>query len=322
VVRYLAALGLAFATGVQTPTFHAKAPLVVLPVSVESRDHASVDGLESSDFVVLDNGVLRPVQVDPAGTYRSGVSAVVVIETNQAAKAALLKIKKTGSMIEGYITGEDGEAAVITADSEVKTLQDFTSDGSRIRTAFRNLKQSNDNGARLLDGIRSGLELLASRPPERRRILILISEARDRGARAKRQQILEQAERSNVTIYTLIYSAYVTPFTTKASDLGPPPDGGFDVLAIVKEVAHATKENIGESLPALTGGEHFSFQTLHGFETDLASMGKEIHSQYLLSFTPPTESPSSFHTLQVSVKGRAGTVVRSRPGYWSTAPVQ
>lgn len=290
-----------------------------MPVSVRSKGSASIDGLTADDFLLLDNGVPRVVNVDPAGVYRSGVSVVIVVETNQASRAAILKIKKTGSMIDGYITGADGNAAVLTADSDVKLVQGFTSDGVQIRNAFRGLKTSNDNEARLLDAIREGLGLLAALPSDRRRILLLISESRDRGAKTKRQEILKLAQRSNVTVFTVTYSAYVTPFTTKASDLGPPPDDGFDPLAIITEIAHATKENIGQSLPELTGGSHLSFQTLHALERDLTVIGKELHSQYLVSFTPPAEQAASYHSLQVSVKGHPEAVVRARPGYWTTA---
>jgi VWFA-related protein len=170
----------------------------------------------------------------------------------------------------------------------------------------------------MLDAVRQGIDLLAARAPDRRRILVLVGESRDRGAKTKPQEILALAQRSNVTIFTVTYSAYVTPFTTKASDLGPPPDEGINPLAMIKEVSRLAKENIGVELPALTGGRHLSFQTLHALENDLTIIGKEVHSQYLLSFTPPAEPMSSYHSLHVSVKGHPEAIVRARPGYWTT----
>ena len=117
----------------------------------------------------------------------------------------------------------------------------------------------------------------------------------------------------------MIYSAYATPFTTKASDLGPPPpNSGINPLAIASELSRLAKRNIGQALPASTGGRHVSFETVHGLENDLVGIGKEIHSQYLLTFTPPSEPVSSFHSLQVSVKGHPEAMVRARPGYWTS----
>ncbi len=310
----------AFVVG-QNPTFHARAPLVVVPVFVSDKKHGSIDGLSASDFVLLDNGVPCAIQVDPSGVYQSRVSVVVVVETGGASGAALLKIKKVGSLIDGYITGEDGDAALLTADSEVKVAQEFTSDGDRIRNAFKRLKPAGGIDSHVLDAIGEGLRLLAAQASDRRRILLVVSESRDRGSKTKPEEVLALAQRLNVTIFTLTYSAYVTPFTTKASDLSSSaPDTGPDpaISPIITELARLAKRNIGQALPASTGGRHVSFETVHGLENDLVGIGKEIHSQYLLTFTPPSELVSSFHSLQVSVKSHPEAVVRARPGYWTS----
>lgn len=292
---------------------------MVAPVSVRDKKNLSIDGLTASDFVLLDNGVPRSVQVDPSGVYESGISAVIVVETGAAAHAALLKIKKTGSLIDGYITGADGDAALITAGAGVEVAQPFTPDGLQMRTAFRRLKANDGNDAHTLDAIRQGLEMLAAKPPDRRRILILISESRDRGSKTQPQDVLDMAQRSNVTIYTVTYSAYLTPFTTRATDLGTPPDAGINPLAWVTEISRLAKENIGEALAASTGGRHLSFRTLHSLEDDMASIGKELHSQYLLSFTPSFEMAPSYHSLRISVKTHPDAVIHARPGYWTTS---
>jgi hypothetical protein len=126
-----------------------------------------------------------------------------------------------------------------------------------------------------------------------------------------------------VTIFTVTYSAYATPFTTKASDLGPPPpDSGINPLAWVIEAGRLAKQNIGQTLAEYTGGRHLSFETSHSLENDLAGIGKEIHSQYLLSFRPPPESTPAYHSLQVIVKNHPEATVRARPGYWTSHPEQ
>jgi VWFA-related protein len=302
----------------QNPTFRAKSPLVVVPVSVRDNKHLSIDGLTVSDFVLLDNGTPRSIQVDPSGVYQSGISALIVVETGAAAHAALLKIKKTGSLIDGYITGADGDAALLTAGSDVKVAQPFTPDGLQMRAVFRSLKANAGNDSHILDAIRQGLDMLAAKPSDRRRILILISESRDRGSKTKPQEVLDMAQRSNVTIYTVTYSAYLTPFTTKATDLGTPADAGINPLTWVAEMSRLAKENIGEALAVSTGGRHLSFRTLHSLEDDMTSIGKELHSQYLVSFTPPFETIPTYHSLQISVKTHPNAVIHSRPGYWTT----
>jgi len=299
----------------QEPTFKSQSPLVIVPVTASSKSGERVWGLQDTDFQLFDNGRERKVTVEPWGTYQSPVALAVVIQTSTISKAALLKVKKMAAMLDD-ITGEGGEVAVITADSEVKTRLDFTAHWEPIQEAFEKLYASGGTG-RVLDGVDVAIALLAKKPPEQRRLVLLLSEARDRGSNAKASDVLTHAEQQNVTIYTASYSAYITPFTTKASELQPVAAGGLDIIGLFTEIAHATKQNVGKALADYTGGRNLSFETLHRLEEDLTEIGKEVHSQYQLSFVPEPETKAVYHALVVRVKDRPSAVVRARPGYWN-----
>jgi VWFA-related protein len=286
-------------------------------VSVTDKQGGSIDGLTSDDFIVRDDGKPRQVHVDPAGVYRSGVSAVIVVQTTEASHSALLKIRRTGSMIEGYITGEDGEAAVISANDEIKTLQSFTTDGLKVRDVFENLRAGSSTKGRVLDGVAEGLQMLEKKTLDRRRLMVVISESRDRGSKAHVEDIVSRAARANVTIYTVTFSAYTTAFTTKASDLPTPRTSG-GILAIALEISRLAKQNIGEALSQYTGGRHVSFNTVRALERDFTAIGKEIHSQYQLTFPPSADNEPSYHKLSIEIKNRPEARVRARPGYWTT----
>ena len=109
----------------------------------------------------------------------------------------------------------------------------------------------------------------------------------------------------------------MTPFTTKASELGP-LEGGGGLLAIFTEIGRLAKTNIGSALAEYTGGRHVSFATLRSLENDLAAIGKEVHSQYLLTFTPPDEPVAIYHRIEVKIANHSEAIVRTRPGYWTT----
>jgi hypothetical protein len=49
-------------------------------------------------------------------------------------------------------------------------------------------------------------------------------------------------------------------------------------------------------------------------------MGQEIHSRYLVSFTPEAQQTPSFHSIAITIKGQPQLTVRTRPGYWSDIP--
>ena len=74
---------------------------------------------------------------------------------------------------------------------------------------------------------------------------------------------------------------------------------------------------MSKTLAQYTGGRQLSFATLHKLEDDLSEIGKEVHSQYQLSFVPETEKDAIYHELKISVRDRPDLMVRARPGYWS-----
>jgi hypothetical protein len=70
-----------------------------------------------------------------------------------------------------------------------------------------------------------------------------------------------------------------------------------------------------ELLAASTGGRKVSFATLRGLEGVLTSLGEELHSQYILTYTSRRKE-AGFHRIRVEVPGVEAAVVRARAGYW------
>ena len=59
------------------------------------------------------------------------------------------------------------------------------------------------SGARLYDAMARGISLLDERPTARRRILVVLAEAQDKGSENKLGEVLRQAQLANVTIYSI-----------------------------------------------------------------------------------------------------------------------
>jgi hypothetical protein len=92
--------------------------------------------------------------------------------------------------------------------------------------------------------------------------------------------------------------------------------GDQDLLGAITEPARLATKNAADVFAHATGGRHLSFATLNGLEEAIAKAGDEIHSQYLLSFTPSEAGNASFRKLEVLVPSRSDVVIRGRPGYW------
>jgi VWFA-related protein len=316
--RQVAQPGTLAAPAQEPLTIRTEVPLVVLPVTVTDSRGRSIDGLTVADFVVLDNGKPRPAQVDSSDALTSPVALAAVLQTSDISAAVLAKLRKIGGMIQEGLSGDRGEAVVIGFSSEPKVLQGFTQDANKIDDAFRSLRGSGNTSGCMLDALELALNLLSERPRNPRREILLISETRDRGSKAKLQDVMKHAQRLNVTIYSLSYSVYTTAFTSKPSDTPLSPDGtGY--IGLITETARLAKKNTVEALTAATGGRHLAFTRQAGLEEDVLKVSKEMHSRYLVSFTPPNEATGSFHTLEIQIKDRPDAIVRTRPGYWTAA---
>lgn len=300
----------------QQPDLRATVHLVVAPTTVTDGGGRYVDGLGQKDFVLYDNGARRDLRVDVTWFP---ISLVIAVGTNSYSAAALNRVRNIGSLIEPLVTGERGESAVVGFDSEAQVLQPFTSDFARVEHALRML-QPGDDGGRITDAIGESVRLLAGRPSRHRKVILLISEAKDRGSKSKLEEVVTAAERENVTVYAVTFSNYTTAFASKPGATPPPNWAGINLIAIVREIARLAKTNTADAFSTMTGGRRYSFTRQRGLEQAVSRLGEELHSQYLLSFTADPGDDTAYHALQVQVVGRPELAVRTRPGYWIALP--
>jgi VWFA-related protein len=336
----------------QDSRFNVRSRLVLVPVTVSDGNGRSVDGLEAADFLLLDNRHERKVTVDTIATGVAPIALVIAVQSSGISTPVLEKVRKIGAMIQPLVTGERGCAGVLSFSEKVAWLQDCTNNADAIQRALYRLKPGEHKQAVMLDAVNSAIEHLAKRP-NARRVLLLISESRDRGSETDLKAVTKAAQSADVTIYALTYSAIKTAFTTKApltqqphdkspqttpeqdgmhtANGAPPspyntvspklvPEGqSVDPFAILTELGRLGNVNTTQSLAEATGGITFPFTRQQGLETAIAKFGAELHSQYVLSFVPQDAAPG-YHNLQVSL-ARAGRFhIRARPGYWSTEP--
>jgi len=297
------------------PPITTSVPLVLVPVTVTDAKGNFIDGLTSDDFVLSDEGVAQKIQLDTSDTVVAPVAIVVLIQSSGISTPALAKIRKVGSMIEPLLAGERGQAAVITYDEEIRVVQDFTSDGGKIKSVFQGIIPRTIKSATLFDAIVRGVRMLDSRSEHFRRVMVILGESRDRGSKYKLDPAIEAAQRENVAIYHVTYSAQATAWTAKPAD-NPPLPGGMDILGAIGEVGRLGTKNAADALALATGGRHLSFARYDGLESALQRVSAEIHSQYLLSFVPRESENRKLHKISVTVPSRKDAVIRARSGFW------
>jgi len=300
----------------QETTFHTQSNVVVIPALVKSAKGEIVYGLTAKDFVVEDDGVEQAVRLDEAAEG-SAVSLVVAIQRGRRANYEFPRIRGLSAMLDPMVEAGLGRVAIVEFDSEVRLVQDFSSDSEGTAENLRGL-QAGDGGAAILDAVDYSVKLLEKAPMERRRVLLLISETRDHGSHtAKVDDVVAEIGHSNTAVYALAFSPSRSNVldTMRGKNLDEMHEG-VNFLDLGYRLAQGLRKNVPETVASMTGGEYESFATGKGFDARMIDFTNHVHSRYLLSIEP--KSPhAGLHRIRVRLRNPGDSLVLARSSYWA-----
>ena len=273
--------------------------MVAVPTLVFSKENRLIPGLRKADFRVLDNGIPQSIHLD---TDYAPVSVVVVIQTNQDVRGSLPYIAKVGSVMEAHLVGATGRAAVIAYNRDIKVLKPFGS--GDVGLAFRSIA-AKGSGMHMIDAGMQAIEMLKERKRTEARVLLFIGPGTDRGSQATWARLQEEAEKENVSIYSLNSSS-----GSYAAGSPGNPDLGWLMSILGGQDAKADPLS---PLIAATGGTELHFHGQRELEDAIGTLGVELRSVYLLNYYPSSDDPGR-HKISVEVSV-PGAKTYARPGY-------
>jgi VWFA-related protein len=336
------AVAFVLATTLAFGQFRSMVPLVVAPTAVTNSAGRPIVGLDESDFVLYDNNVRQKIHMDDV--FRP-VSLVVVIQTSANSDAVVSKLGGSGILLTDLVAAEGGESAIVSAGDEVKLAADFTSDSDRIAKALRGLRARGEH-PQLLAGIAEALKMIAARGNSRRGLILVVGERFDRSGTDHLPALLRNPLLQSTTIYWLTYSPFLTAFTAKPKRLWdtmtdeqkndpkrmqgaikypwpeetvlvPPDWPSGSLFNIFTELSRRAGTDLAETLSQATGGNVGSFLKQSGLETAIHAVADQVHTQYMITFSPKPDAPGVFHSLRVEIASRPDAKVDTRSGYWS-----
>ena len=337
-----AAMGIPIAAQELDQPIRVPVNVVLAPVTVLDRNGEYVSGLQPQDFRLLDNSKEQNIHVDVTFVP---ISLVIAVQANDHVEGILPKVAKIGAMIQPLLIGDQGEAAIVAFDHRFRWVQeDFTSDPNKIEAALKKITPGSGS-SRMIDAVIESVRKLRTRPANRRRILLLLSEVRDKGSEGKVRDALMDIQMNNVSVYSVDISRMMAGLTSRPPDPRPdtlPPamypvptqvpatpttvmqttgsqGSSAQFVPLLVEIFKSTKaifvDNPVEVFTRGTGGTEYSFGKQKGLEEAIEKVGNEIHSQYLISYSPNNTAEGGFHEIEVEVS-RPSLKVRTRPGYW------
>lgn len=279
------------------------ADLVVIDLTVTDKNGNYIHGLKADEFVVYEDGVPQKIEFFDANeelALTRPLAAVFALDLSgsiqpqelvkqRVAAESFIKLMRPGSVF-----------AVLAFNYEVKVLQDFTGDASRISQAFRKATQAGGS-TRLFASVDRAIGMLKRGPRFHqgrriRRVIIVISDGIPTEP-VDQLDLIQRANDGEVTVYSITLPSY-----------------GYGQLSRQRIV---TLLDVSGLVP-LTGGKDFSADA-GDFTPALKAIAEELRYSYTLSYYLPEKNRRDGRAHQIRVEvTRPGAIVRaSRQSYRS-----
>jgi len=245
---------------------------VRLPVTVTLKKEL-VTGLSRGDFVVFEDGVQQEITSFTDSATNPPVYVGVLMDTSPSAAGKLGFSKEAAiNFIHTVTRLRKDKAAFMTFDNEVTLRQDFTDKLDLLQKAVDGVKKPGSQTA-LYDAVwQFSDEKL--RNVAGRRVIVIITDGDDTFSRAKIEDAIDIAQRTETTIFGI---------STKAGFLGTVP--GVEA-GTIKDKGDKYLTRLCEE----TGGEAFFTGDMLALERAFQRISQELRSQYMLTYRPANQN--------------------------------
>ena len=281
-----------------------KADLVTVDATVTDKDGNFIRNLKADDFVIYEDGTPQKLgffEASEQAALTRPLAVVVAIDTSGSIKPE--EISRQREATEHFVSLVRPESlfAVLAFNSEIRVLQDFTSDARKVSSAFRKIGEVTGS-SRIFGSIDKAVAMLKHAPRFRdgrrlRRVVIVLTDGYDNISPPEQSDLIRRANDAEVTVFSITLPSYMTA-------------GGSDKRVM-------TLLDVSRIIP-LTGGSDFSADN-NDFSPVFKSIAEEIRSGYTLAFYPSdrNRADGKIHQLRVECK-RVGAIVRaSRTSYFA-----
>lgn len=270
----------------QQPMFRSATRTVPVYATVTDRDGRLVPDLERGDFEIYDNGKKQDVSIFDNEIVP--FSAVLALDTSASMTLNIEFVQEAAVQFVIRMLPEDS-AAIGFFNSKVRFSPGLSSDRDALVRYIRNEMQYG-NETRLWDAFDGSLDHMQGATG--RRVIVALTDGEDFGSEKGHGEVLDRAQREDVMVYAI---GIESRFHNGLQWTTTRPGGSFRKMANE------------------TGGAYFELKKSADLNTTFSRVINELHSQYLLGFSPTTLDGKE-HKLEVRVT-RPGLTARARKTY-------
>ncbi|MDA1183947.1 MAG: VWA domain-containing protein [Acidobacteria bacterium] len=293
------------AAGGQQPVFRGAGDVVRVFATVTDRDDRLVTTLTRDDFEVRDEGKPQPLTLFDNAPQR--IRLIVMLDVSGSMAGNILLLRAAAEQLFTRLRPDDVARVGTFGHDVIIGPSDFTGDPTALQAALPRTIDA-DAPTPLWRGIDEALDGFGAET-DARRVILVLSDGKDSGPLGFGGQFFSQADAidrardEDVMVYGIgMRSRGVRP---RQPGIGP---GALQAMLMADLPDH------GLALVAReTGGGYTEIRFGQDLAAAFAQVADELHSQYLLGFSPPKRD-GKVHDISVRVAQR-GLDVRARRTY-------
>ncbi|MEZ5318522.1 MAG: VWA domain-containing protein [Vicinamibacterales bacterium] len=304
VVAALAATTLVTVEARPQQVFRGASDTVRVFVTVTDRDGRLVTTLTQNQFEIRDEGKPQPIVV--FDNSPQPIQLIVMLDVSGSMRGNLPLLRASAEQLFARL-GPDDVARVGTFGREIQISPTFTRDAAELRAALPP-DIAEDAPTPLWRALEDGMAAFDP-ASDRRRVLLVLSDGKDTGPTkfgerfVSQIEVIDKAREDDVMVYGI----------GLRSRTGAPPQVGMGAGGL-QAMLTADLPDPGLARAALeTGGGYAEIRPRDDLGAAFAQVADELHSQYLIGFTPPKRDGKK-HDVDVRVSDR-GLKPRARKSY-------
>lgn len=278
----------------QEPRIRVQTDLVTVPATVLDANGKPVADLPESAFKLTENGVPQKIAKFETETDRPLELALMVDSSLSTLKDTRFEDQAAARFIHLVVHPQD-LLAVFEFSDDVYELTEFSSNVPKLEAAAERIAPG--AGTSLYDAIVLGSNALQRLPEDRRRVIVLVTDAGETTSRSTFEMAQRAAIASEALVYTILIRAV-------------PNESGRNTAG----------EHAIDTIIDSTGGAVYYPKSPAELDAMYAQINRELRTQYLLSYYPePKEKPGTYCRIELTVTGGAYTL-HYRKGYFESSP--
>jgi Ca-activated chloride channel homolog len=271
-------------------TIKVNVSLVNVLVSVLDDKNRPAPDLPIEAFQVFEEGVQQKIDIFESETKQPLDLALMVDASLSAHKEVVFERDAASHFIKQVLRPED-RLGVFYFDEQVTQIGAFSDNVATLQDAVRRIPDG--AGTSIYDAVLLGSQALQKRGSERRRVIIMITDAGETTSHYDFEAARKAAMRAGILLYTIV------------------------IRPVKNENGRNTAgEHALQTITEMTGGAMFFPDDAQELATIFDRIDRELRTQYRLAYYPnPRATPNSYRTIEVKVL--PGYTARHRTTYLS-----